>query len=56
MKTERRHHFALDPDSGPDHRGEYRCLCTLPFGNEIHEVSGRTEEERQHEARKVGER
>jgi hypothetical protein len=51
----RTHVYAEDPDSGPDHRGDYRCLCTLPKSNEAHNVPERTEDERELANRIVGE-
>lgn len=33
MKT---HHFQPDHENGPDHRGDYRCICGMPRGNKVH--------------------
>jgi hypothetical protein len=49
------HHYTEDPDSGPDHRGEYRCLCSLPLKSRWHDVPERTDEERELVDRMLGE-
>lgn len=51
-----RHHFAHDGDE-PDARGVRWCAtCNLAETNAIHEMPETTEEQREHEARRVGER
>lgn len=46
-----RHVFVEDPDWD-----DVCFACKLPPGNAIHDVPRRTDEQREHEARKVGER
>lgn len=52
----RTHLHQDDPDNGPDHRGQYRCLCGLPKDNAVHKLPRRSEEEFAEEARRMGER
>lgn len=50
------YHLFTD-DGAPDHRGDTRCAdCGLPKANRSHVLPQRTDDERKHEARKVGER
>jgi hypothetical protein len=42
------HVYATDPDNGPDHRGDYRCLCGLPQAHEVHRLPDTTEQQREH--------
>ena len=34
----RTHHFQPDHDNGPDHRGDYRCICGMPEKHGSHDV------------------
>lgn len=48
-------HLYLD-DATVDHRGNGRCVtCGLPQSNRLHELPERSDEQREHEARRMGE-
>jgi hypothetical protein len=34
----RTHHFQPDHENGPDHRGDYRCICGMPEKHGSHDV------------------
>lgn len=50
------HLYAEDPDLPPDHRGDGRCLCGRPKRNAEHDLPPVTAEQREMEARRLGER
>lgn len=52
----RQHQFVDDPELRDDRTGEQWCLCGLPYGNTVHRIRQRTEDERSQEARRMGER
>jgi hypothetical protein len=49
------HLFQRDDDTGPDHKGRYRCVCTLPAENKAHQVPEVPPEVKAAEARRIGE-
>jgi hypothetical protein len=52
-----RHQIHAYADDGTrDHRGASRCgICALPAGNRLHKLPERSAEQREREARKLGE-
>ena len=55
-RPNRTHMFVDDPEAyDPRTRMQY-CFCGLPADNEKHTLKRRDEDERAHEARRVGER
>jgi len=40
------HHYQPDHTNGPDHRGDYRCLCGMPKTNAVHDVPELSEQDR----------
>ena len=55
MKTKRRHVFAEDPDARDPRTGQQWCMCGLPSDNDVHQLPGRSDEEREAEMRRMGE-
>lgn len=52
-----RHVFVEDPEWSDPHMDEYYCrTCRLRRENAIHDLPQRTDEQREHEARRTGER
>lgn len=56
VKVKRRHQFVDDPDMKDPRTGAQWCLCGLPADNEVHQLQPRTDEERDAENRRMGER
>lgn len=54
MKVKNRHHFAEDPAMRDGRTGQQWCLCGLPADNVIHRLPDRSDEEREHERRRMG--
>lgn len=56
MKTmQRRHMYVDDPPMRDPRTGAQYCLCGLPADNQIHTLTRRGDDEREHEARRMGE-
>lgn len=51
----RRHVFVDDPQMRDPRTGQQFCLCGLPTDNQIHDLPGRSDEEREAEMRRMGE-
>lgn len=52
----RTHLLVVDETLTDPLTGAKYCLCGLAADNERHHLSGRSEQEREHEARRMGER
>lgn len=50
-----KHPFIADPDLAPDLGGRRLCMCGLIEHNRAHELPDRSDEERDLEARRMGE-
>jgi len=55
MKTKRTHMFVDDPAAYDPRTGTQYCFCGLPADNEKHTLQRRDDDERAHEARRMGE-
>ena len=54
-KARRPHMYVDDPEMRDDRTGQQYCLCGLPADNEVHILKRRNDDERAHEARRMGE-
>lgn len=55
-RARRTHMFVDDPELRDERTGEQWCLCGLPADNEIHTLQRRRDDERDAEARRIGEK
>lgn len=56
VRPKKRHQFVEDVEMRDPRNNQQWCLCGLPADNEVHEIPRRTDDERAHEARRMGER
>ena len=55
-KTRRKTHmFVDDPEARDPHSRQQYCMCGLPADNAAHTLPRRHDDEREHEARRMGE-
>jgi hypothetical protein len=55
IKVGRKHVFIDDPAVQDPRTGQQWCLCGLPADNAIHDLPRRSDDEREAEARRMGE-
>ncbi len=56
VKTKRRHQFVDDMEMRDPRTGTQVCQCGLPAENDVHRLPRRSDEEREAEMRRTGER